>query len=60
VKDDTITYITLVTYKIEILTGDRPGAGTDATVGIELYGEKGKSGLRILDNFERCFWYRNC
>jgi len=55
VKDDTITYIPLVTYKIEILTGDHPSAGTDATVGIELYGEKGKSGLRILDNSQDNF-----
>lgn len=46
-----------MTYKIEVFTGDRFGAGTDAEVSIELIGETGKSGLRVLDNandnFER-------
>jgi len=38
-----------------VFTGDRSGAGTDAQVSIELYGENGKSGLRILDNAQDNF-----
>jgi len=45
VKNDSSTYSPLITYKIEVFTGDRSGAGTDASVTIELYGENGKSGL---------------
>jgi len=37
-----------VTYKIEVKTGDRRGAGTDANVFIEMYGDKGKSGPHNL------------
>ena len=47
----------MITYQIEVTTGDRRGAGTDANVFIEIYGDKGKSGQKPLDgkgnNFER-------
>jgi len=47
----------LVPYKIEVTTGDRRGAGTDANVHIVLYGTNDDSGVRILDGpgnlFER-------
>jgi len=49
VLEDTTTYTPLITYKIEVITGDRHRAGTtDAQVSIEIYGENGKSGLRIF------------
>jgi hypothetical protein len=31
----------LVTYRLTITTGDRRGAGTNASVFVQLYGEKG-------------------
>lgn len=44
-------------FKIEVVTGDRRGAGTDANVFIELVGSKGASGTKKLDarasDFER-------
>ena len=55
--EDSITYLPEVTYKVRVKTGDRRGAGTDANVLIEIYGDKGKSGEKKLDNklnnFER-------
>lgn len=33
-----------VTYKLRVKTSDRPGAGTDANVYIELRGEHGSTG----------------
>ena len=35
-------------YKVAVMTGDKFGAGTDASVFITLYGEKGDSGKRGL------------
>jgi len=47
----------LVPYKIDVTTGDRKGAGTEANVHIVLYGDNGDSGVRVLDGpgnlFER-------
>jgi hypothetical protein len=47
----------LVSYKISVVTGDRHGAGTDANVFIQVFGDKGASGKRKLEsgdnNFER-------
>ena len=44
-------------FKLEVVTGDRRGAGTDANVFIELVGSKGSSGTKTLDarrsDFER-------
>lgn len=37
-------------YTVSTLTGDVEGADTDANVYITLYGEKGDSGFRKLDN----------
>ena len=55
--EDSVTYLPEVTYKVRVKTGDRRGAGTDANVFVELYGDKGKSGEKKLDNklnnFER-------
>ena len=42
-------------YKVEVLTGNRRGAGTDANVHMEMYGARGKSGIRVLDNSENNF-----
>jgi hypothetical protein len=39
----------LCTYTISVTTGDRRGAGTNAHVYVELYGENGKTGERFLD-----------
>jgi len=54
---DGVASLPLVVYKIDVLTGDRRGAGTDANVFIEIYGENGKSGRKTLDgpgnDFER-------
>lgn len=49
---------TTIVYTVKVLTGDRRGAGTDATVSITLYGENGDSGKpKVLqnasNNFER-------
>jgi hypothetical protein len=54
---DSVTYSPFITYKVTVITGDRSGAGTDANVSIEIFGDKGKSGKQLLDNasdnFER-------
>ncbi|GIL93968.1 hypothetical protein Vretimale_245, partial [Volvox reticuliferus] len=47
-----------VTYKLRVKTSDRPGAGTDANVYIDLRGDLGSTGKtllknRKLNNFER-------
>lgn len=58
-KDVGDTYSPLIKYRVEVITGDRPGAGTDAKVFIELFGEKPtlKTGDNFLENgmnnFER-------
>ncbi len=44
-------------YKVTVYTGDKRGAGTDANVFINIFGEHGNTGERKLDNnrnnFER-------
>lgn len=44
-------------YTVDVKTGDRRGAGTDANVRMTLYGDKGESPSVVLnnarDNFER-------
>jgi len=56
-EDDVQTYTPLIGYTIVVFTGDRPGAGTDANVSVEIRGESGRSGIQMLDNsidnFER-------
>ena len=56
-NEDGISYEPLVNYKIEVITGDRRGAGTNANVSICIAGEKGDTGEIKLDtsanNFER-------
>eukprot|EP01118_Nematostelium_gracile_P009375 TRINITY_DN3151_c0_g1_i3.p1 TRINITY_DN3151_c0_g1~~TRINITY_DN3151_c0_g1_i3.p1 ORF type:complete len:513 (-),score=190.16 TRINITY_DN3151_c0_g1_i3:51-1589(-) len=42
-------------YQISVFTGDRRGAGTDANVFIELYGDKGRTGSRPLNNSQNNF-----
>ena len=37
-------------YKVSVFTGDKPNAGTDANVFINIFGELGESGKRPLDN----------
>lgn len=38
------------TYRIQIITGSKRGAGTDANVYINIYGEQGDTGNRFLTN----------
>jgi hypothetical protein len=55
----------IVTYTVNVLTADKRGAGTDATVCMILYGANGNSGTQKLesggDDFERgsadTFWF---
>jgi hypothetical protein len=56
---ETITDLKTVVYEVKVLTGDRRGAGTDATVSIVLFGENGVSSgppkvlQNAFNNFER-------
>jgi len=47
-NEDGTPSLPLVPYKIDVTTGDRKGAGTDANVHIVLYGDNGDSGVRVL------------
>jgi hypothetical protein len=38
-----------------VITGDRHGSGTDANVFIKIFGDKGDSGERKLDNDDNNF-----
>ncbi len=38
----------VVTYQLEVYTGDQPYASTDADVYVTLYGERGDTGARHL------------
>ena len=38
----------MIEYRVSVITGDKLGAGTDANVWIELYGERGDTGRRML------------
>ena len=55
--DDKENYPKLIDYRVTVITGDRRGAGTDANVFIQLYGENGSCPETFLDspnnNFER-------
>ncbi|KAH3767689.1 hypothetical protein Pelo_458 [Pelomyxa schiedti] len=42
-------------YRVTVKTGDRRGAGTDANVYINVFGEKGESGNKKLDKPGNCF-----
>jgi hypothetical protein len=54
---DGVACLPIVKYTVDVTTGDRRGAGTDANVYITIYGDNGDSGKNILDgpgnNFER-------
>jgi len=52
---DEVASLPLVTYKVEVFTWDKRGAGTDANVSINLFGEDSESGSRILDNEQNNF-----
>ena len=61
----------LVTYRLEVVTGDRRGAGTSSTVFVQLYGENGEflffkkkilfySYLNVfVFDHKRYFWTKN-
>jgi len=49
VGEDGQASVPLVKYQIDVTTGDRRGAGTDANVFITIYGTTGDSGKRFLD-----------
>ena len=51
-NENGVCTLPLITYKVEVLTGDRRGAGTDAYVSITIYGDKGDTGKRVLDGPE--------
>lgn len=42
--------LTVNTYEVSVFTGDMLGAGTDANVFINIYGENGDTGERYLKN----------
>lgn len=42
--------LTVNTYEVNVFTGDMMGAGTDANVFINIYGENGDTGERYLKN----------
>lgn len=42
--------LTVNTYEVCVFTGDTQGAGTDANVFINIYGENGDTGERYLKN----------
>eukprot|EP01091_Cochliopodium_minus_P013222 TRINITY_DN4207_c0_g1_i1.p1 TRINITY_DN4207_c0_g1~~TRINITY_DN4207_c0_g1_i1.p1 ORF type:complete len:135 (+),score=46.21 TRINITY_DN4207_c0_g1_i1:47-451(+) len=44
-----------IRYNISVKTGDCRGAGTDANVFIQLFGEAGKTGVHKLDSSGNCF-----
>ena len=39
----------VITYRVEVHTGSEPGADTDANVFLTLFGERGDSGKRSLN-----------
>lgn len=45
----------MVNYSVKVLTGNLPGAGTDADVFITIFGKNGDSGERVLDNAQDNF-----
>ena len=42
-------------YKVTIVTGDRPGAGTSANVTLTIFGEVGNTGPRKLEASRKSF-----
>lgn len=54
-KEDVMTYSPLVTYKVTVNTGDRPGAGTSSKVFITLVGKDGDSGEHQLESGPKNF-----
>lgn len=54
VKELLVTHplycLTVNTYEVCVFTGDMLGAGTDANVFINIYGENGDTGERYLKN----------
>jgi hypothetical protein len=53
--EDGVASPPLVTYKVTVITGDRPGAGTDANVTMTAYGKLGDSGVIKLEGARDCF-----
>lgn len=45
--------VTVNTYEVCVFTGDMLGAGADATVFINIYGENGDTGERYLKNINK-------
>merc|ERR1712063_72207 len=54
-NEDGVACAPLVSYKIEVKTGDRRGAGTNANVSICITGENGDTGDVTLDNSSNNF-----
>jgi hypothetical protein len=54
-NEDGVCTVPLIDYKIQVKTGNRWGAGTDANVYISVYGNKGDTGKRMLSKPGNCF-----
>lgn len=46
-------YVTVNTYEVCVFTGDMLGAGADATVFINIYGDTGERYLKNSDNINK-------
>jgi hypothetical protein len=53
--EDGSAYDPLVRYEVSVTTGLLRGAGTDANVYIEVFGENGSSGRKMLDSSKKAF-----
>jgi hypothetical protein len=45
----------MVQFKVTVITGDRPGAATNAPVTLQIFGEGGDTGPRKLENPKKPF-----
>lgn len=51
----TLSSLTDSKYKVTVYTGNKKGAGTDANVILNIFGENGESGEQKLDNSKNNF-----
>lgn len=54
-----LTELAAVKYEVVVITGDLPGAGTDANVSIIIYGTNGDTGKRPLKQRFRDLFEKN-
>ena len=58
IEEEHIMPLVIVPYQVDVFTGDVVGAGTDANIFIQIFGQNGDSGRQVLndetkDGFER-------